>query len=134
MVLLLGVFFVPTETQKRERKRRARAAQEARAAAKEARAEELRASRIAAMRAFTVDLQVGVTCTSMSGGAHAVKRGLLGRVFSNASQVPGCVIPHSKRCISFFLRSQLRTPRGLKLYDTILLMVYFSINSTPTAR
>ena len=52
-------FFVSfAETQKRERKRRARAAQEARAAAKDVRAEKLRTNRIAAMRAFTVDLQV----------------------------------------------------------------------------
>ena len=46
------------ETLKRHRKRRAKAAQEARAAAKDARAEESRTARIAAMRAFTVDLQV----------------------------------------------------------------------------
>ncbi|CAM9180499.1 unnamed protein product [Scytosiphon promiscuus] len=45
------------ETQKRERKRRGRAAQEARVAKKEARLEQDRADRIAAMRAFTVDLQ-----------------------------------------------------------------------------
>ncbi|CAM9897744.1 unnamed protein product, partial [Hapterophycus canaliculatus] len=45
------------ETQKRERKRRGRAAQEARVAKKEARLERDRADRIAAMRAFTVDLQ-----------------------------------------------------------------------------
>lgn len=49
---------VVTETQKRERKRRARAAQEARAAAKEALAERKRSARIAAMRGFTVDLRV----------------------------------------------------------------------------
>lgn len=49
---------VVTETQKRERKRRARAAQEARAAAKEALAERKRSARIAAMREFTVDLRV----------------------------------------------------------------------------
>eukprot|EP00752_Nemacystus_decipiens_P008402 g7512.t1 len=45
------------EIQKRERKRRARAAQEARAAKKEARLEQNRTDRIAAMREFTVDLQ-----------------------------------------------------------------------------
>ena len=49
------------EIQKRERKRRSRAAQEARAAKKEARLEQDRADRIAAMRTFTVDLQVGTT-------------------------------------------------------------------------
>lgn len=47
-----------TETKKRERKRRARAAEEARARAAERRAEEERAAKIAAMRAFTIDLQV----------------------------------------------------------------------------
>ena len=46
------------EIQKRERKRRGRAAQEARAAKKEARLEQDRTDRIAAMREFTVDLQV----------------------------------------------------------------------------
>lgn len=47
-----------TEIKKRERKRRSRAAQEARAAKKEARLEQDRTDRIAAMRTFTVDLQV----------------------------------------------------------------------------
>ncbi|CAM9591988.1 unnamed protein product [Ectocarpus fasciculatus] len=46
------------DTQKRERKRRSRAAQEARLKKEEARLEQDRADRIAAMRAFTVDLQV----------------------------------------------------------------------------
>lgn len=46
------------EIQKRERKRRGRAAQEARAVKKEARLEQDRTDRIAAMREFTVDLQV----------------------------------------------------------------------------
>eukprot|EP00903_Cladosiphon_okamuranus_P015735 g14523.t1 len=45
------------EIQKRERKRRSRAAQETRAAKKEARLEQDRTDRIAAMRDFTVDLQ-----------------------------------------------------------------------------
>ncbi|CAM9744191.1 unnamed protein product [Ectocarpus fasciculatus] len=45
------------DTQKRERKRRSRAAQEARLKKEEARLEQDRADRIAAMRAFTVDLQ-----------------------------------------------------------------------------
>lgn len=52
------VCHVSTETQKRERKRRTRAAQERRAAAKDARDEDRRTARIAAMRAFTVDLEV----------------------------------------------------------------------------
>lgn len=57
---LCRTFFVSAapETQKRERKRRGRAAQEARVAKKEAKLEQDRADRIAAMRAFTVDLQV----------------------------------------------------------------------------
>ncbi|CAN0146473.1 unnamed protein product [Ectocarpus sp. 12 AP-2014] len=45
------------DTQKRARKRRSRAAQEARLKKEEARLEQDRADRIAAMRAFTVDLQ-----------------------------------------------------------------------------
>lgn len=49
------------EIQKRERKRRGRAAQETRAAKKEARLEQDRTDRIAAMREFTVDLQVRKT-------------------------------------------------------------------------
>lgn len=51
-------FLLFADTQKRERKRRARAAQEARVMAAEKRAEANRAAKIAAMRAFTVDLQV----------------------------------------------------------------------------
>lgn len=46
------------ETKKRERKRRAQAAQEARARAAERRAEEDRATMIAAMRSLTMDLRV----------------------------------------------------------------------------
>lgn len=49
--------FIRSETEKRQRKRRARAAQEARVKAAEKRAEEERAATIAAMRAFTVDLE-----------------------------------------------------------------------------
>lgn len=50
-----------SETQKRERKRRAKTAAEVRAAAREAKKEEARRARIAAMRSFTIDLQVNHT-------------------------------------------------------------------------